>query len=639
MRAVVATCILLLTASAAVAAASKPEILVELERDRIYEGESVVYQVTLNHVENPRDPELKGFDDFDIASLGQQSLDSTQITIINGQRSEIIRRGRVYNYRLTPRKTGLLQIPAPVVTIDGETLYGRSVQLQVKSPEEQDLVRMQITADRETVYPMQPFRVGLTITAKGLPEPHERQNPVALPLPRAPMLSIPWVHDQQLPGGLQAQVAVQEWLGPLENPRAGFSIDGVGRASVFSLFEQRGATFLPESRRVRLPDKSGTPVDYWEYKFQRTFVPKRIEQYTFGPVTLKGTFAAGVEPGRGVIVEDIYAVAKPITVTVKDVPEEGRPEWYTGAVGRFEFSANLEPHKAKAGDPMTLTLALKGEGTLESTAAPDLAKIAEIAANFKLYDASEQTKGALRQFTYSLRPLSAAVKEFPAVPISYFDVQRERYVTLHSEPIPLEIVQADQLANQDIVASPRAAGTGHKELGVSREGIFANITDLSQLGNDAIHPERWAAGLGGMAALYAGLALVVARVRRRGEDKSSVRRRAAAGQARHRMHAARAEFAAERLREGADQVQAALLGLVADVADMPAAGLTRRDALERLAALNVDEEVTRQLGDFLETCEAVRYGASHATRAELSDQADIVLKDLLGALKRQKLLR
>ncbi|HEY4759444.1 MAG TPA: hypothetical protein VIH42_02570, partial [Thermoguttaceae bacterium] len=72
------------------AASEKPEVIVEMDRQRIFEGESVMYRVTLNNVTNPRQPDLSGFADFLITPMGEQSLNSHQITIINGQRSEII---------------------------------------------------------------------------------------------------------------------------------------------------------------------------------------------------------------------------------------------------------------------------------------------------------------------------------------------------------------------------------------------------------------------------------------------------------------------------------------------------------------------------------------------------------------------
>jgi hypothetical protein len=611
-------------------AQGKPEIVAELERDQVYEGESVFYRVLLNHVEDPRDPELKGFDDFLVVPAGQESLSFTQIVVVDGRRTQVVRRGRAYTYRLTPRKAGVLRVPAPAATINGQTLRGEELTLQVIAPQEQDAVRMHISVERSTVYPMQAFTVTLSIAVKELPGRFAGQNPFVARLP-APALQIPWIDDEKLPPGLKPKTEWQKWLLQWESDR-GFAINDLARPG-------RLLSIQPPPWRVRGTDKSGKEVGYWEYKFARAFVPQKTGQFSFGPVTLKGSFATRLDPRRGLLGEDIYAVARPITVAVKDVPLEGRPDSYIGAVGRFEFAADLAPRRAKTGDPMTLTLALKGEGTLETTVAPDLAKAPEIAQNFKVYDPTEHTKGRLRQFTYGLRPLHEGIREFPPVPVAYFDVEKERYVTLRSEPIPIEITQAEQLADQDIVSAPRGRSSGELQWGVQREGICANVTDISQVCDDAVRPGVWVSGLSGVAGLYALICVAVGRAHRLSEDKSLLRRWAAPAKARCALRAAVAALATGRLREGADQVQAALLGLVADLADLPAAGLTRRDAQQRLQAWEVDQDLVRQLGTVLEHCEGVRYGAADLAGDQLGRQAEDVLAALIPALKAKRLFR
>jgi len=618
-------------------AQGKPEIIAELERDQVCEGESVLYRVMLNYVEKPREPDLKGFDDFQVTPAGQESLSFTQIVVVDGRRTQVVRRGQAYNYRLTPRKAGVLRVPAPAVTIGGQTLRGEELTLHVIAPQEQDVVRMQITVDRATVYPMQALTVTLSIAVKELPGRFAGQNPFLARLP-PPALQIPWIDDEKLPAGLQPKTEWQKWLLQWESER-GFAVNDLARSDGSHVLAGRLVLIQPPPWRVRGTDKSGKEAGYWEYKFARAFVPKKTGQFTFGPVTLKGSFATRLDPRRGLLGEDIYAVARAITVAVKDVPLEGRPDWYIGAVGRFEFAADLEPRRAKTGDPLTLTLALKGEGTLETTVAPDLAKIPEIAQNFKVYDPTEQTRGHLRKFIYSLRPLQEGIREFPPVPVAYFDVEKERYVTLRSEPIPIEITQAEQLTDQDIVSAPRGRSSGERQWGVQREGICANVIDLSQVGDDAVRPGVWVSGLSGVAGLYALICVAVGRARRLSEDKSLLRRRAAPAKARRTLRAAAAELATGRLREGADQVQAALLGLVADLAGLPTAGLTRRDAQQRLQAWNVDQDIVGQLGTVLEHCEGVRYGAADLAADQLGRQAEDVLAALIQALKTKKLFR
>ncbi len=625
--------IVLLSAAAIQAAEHKPELIVEIGAEQVYEGQSVLYRVTLNHVEDPSPPELPGFDDFEVAPLGNRSLNSVQTTIINGRITKIERRGMQYDYRLTPRRAGLLVIPQPVAKVNGKIIKGRSVVLKVVAPEEQNVVFMQIAAEPNPVYPTQPFAITLQIDIKELPKPYADREPVRVQS-TPPTLQIPWADDDWLPDGIEPNRNLQRWLGPLENRRGvGFNVNNLGQQDIFSLFDRRPSVFCPRPTRITRPDKNGDQHGYWRYKFTRKFVPKRIGRYEFGPVALKGTFATELD-GRGELQgEQIYAVAQPIEFTVKDVPEEGRPESYIGAIGRFQLSGELSPKKAKVGDPMTLTLTLVGEGTLDDAYPPDLSLCCDIADRFKVYEATEEGGGDTRKFTYSLRPLMEGIEEFPSVPVAYFDVNSGKYVTLHTKAKRIEVAKAERLSDNQIVASRGGHSNNGRQIEVRREGIFVSATDLSELRDESVRPIRWLVGLGCMVVSYAVLAVVITLVRRRRGDLSGRRRRTAASRARRRLHNATVELKAGRTRDGVDHVRAAITGLVADMADLPQAGLTPRDVERRLRVSGVDVDLTDRIRTVLEACDAAKYGASDATVSELAEEAGVLLKPLLKKLK------
>jgi hypothetical protein len=616
------------------AAGNKAEIIVEMDRKRIYEGESVVYRVTLNNVDKPAPPELSGFDDFVVTLIGEQNINFDQTIINNGRISTISRHGRQYTYRLSPKRSGDLVIPAPTAEIDGVVLRGKPMRLVVTAPEDQDIVRMEITAEPESVYPLQPFTVVLSIAVKDLPEPYADENPLGVQT-SPPELQIPWADDRRMPDGLQPKTDWRRWLSAMQSVRGtGFAINDIVQDSVFSFFEERRLAFMPQWQRIRRPDKSGEMAGYWQFQFKRTFVAKRVDQYSFGPVTLKGIFASGMSAAGSAQSADIYAVAKPLTVKIKDVPEEGRPDNFIGAIGRFKFDADLAPRKARTGDPMTLTLSFSGEGTLDSITAPGLSRVPQVAKNFKIYEATEQSKGDRKQFTYSLRPLESGIKEFPALAFSYFDVQSEKYVTLSSRPIPIEIEKADALAGRDIVASSNGPAPRRKDLEMRKEGIFANNTDLGQLGDQSIRPERWLAALGALVGSYAVLAFAVVHARRISGDTVRRRRRSAPSKARRLAAQAVKDLAAGRTREGADRLESAFVELVADWCDMPAAGMTPAEAYRQMQALGVDGEVLQRVRRFLDDCEGLHYGASAQAGQSLRHEAKAVVEAVIRALRR-----
>jgi hypothetical protein len=609
----------------------EPELLVELGRERIYEGESVQYEVTLNRVQDPQPPKLEGFDEFQIEFLGERSLDSQQITIINGRMTKDVRYGRAYRYALTPKRSGTLQIPAPVAEVAGRKLTGRELTLEVIPPSDQDLAVLEIAVDRDRVYPMQPFTVRLTVAVKALPEPVADRNPVTV-LRRLPALSIPWANDDSLPAGMHPESSWQKWLGAWQNDRGGFSVNNVGAQSAFSFFDDAPLGFSPEPRRTTRKDRSGKDAAYWEFEFARKFTPHELGEFSFGPVTLKGEFITHVDADSRAETESVFAVAKARTVTVRDAPAEGRPDSFIQAIGKFSLDTTLVPTEAKVGDPLTLTLTLRGEGTLESARAPDLSGRSEVTERFRVYEATEETRAGARLFTYSLRPLQSGQIVFPAIPVSYFDVDKEQYVTLQTQPISLTVKQAERIGEGEIAVAP-AARSGGKSVEARRDGILANIDDLAALHNQSVRPARWLAYVGLLGVAYAGIVLVSRQLGRYLGDTMLQRRRAAPGRARQRLQAARAEIQAGHGREGAEHLGSAVVGLVADMAGQSEAGMTSREVEGQLRAWGVQDELRQRIAALLETCDGARYGASAEAVRGLSDTAPAVLEDLIRALK------
>ena len=627
---------LILCFTTSVSFAQTAEILAELDREQIYEGESVRYTVMLNHVANPSRPTLEGFEDFDVQPAGERSV--TSITSFNGRRSE--RRGQSYDFLLTPKRAGLLEVPSPTTEIDGRTIRGRALTLEVIAPQEQDVAILEMTADPAAVYPMQSFTIRLNVAVKALPDRWADSDPMSL-LPQPPALSIPWVDDEELPAGIEAKLPWDRWLRPLICQRGGFAINNIRDRSggmLGSLFgDARATAFSPQPRRTIREDQLERKVDYWEYMLERSFVSSTVGTMHFGPVTLKGTFGTGTDTRGDLRGQRIYAVARPVEVVLKEPPVEGRPDSYLGAIGKFTAGAELSSARAKVGDPMTLTLWLRGEGTLDRAIAPRLEQLDAVSEAFKVYEATEETQGDERRFTYSVRPKQAEIKEFPAIALSYFDVAQEQYVTLNTDPIGLEISPAEHLSKREI-AMARPTNPVEQAIETSAKGLFANVTDLHQLRDESVQPEDWFLGLGGIAGVFLMLAVTVQLIQRHGADPAIGRRHSAAARARGRMHDALRGFGAGDRRKATDQLGTTLIGLVADTFNIPESGLTSTDAARQLAQAELDTALIQRFSSLLDACDHVRYGASAQAIDSIRDQFPELLDELTTALKRKKLL-
>ena len=241
-------------------------------------------------MKNPAAPDLSALrQDFDVVSAGDESHNQSSTFIINGKVTQQNSFGHAYRFRLTPKRTGKLVIPAPSATIDGKTVSGRALTLNVIAPEAQDLVVPEIKTDREKVYPTQPFEVTLRVLVRPLPDDPDR-DPLGPLRRRPPHLDVNWV---DLPAGLTGDDKAR-WLEKLlaENG-SGFTLNDVTtrsgsffegpRLAVFNLYQGR------ESRK----GLDGRPVNYFVYELKRKLTAEKAGTYALGPAIVKGSFVDG----------------------------------------------------------------------------------------------------------------------------------------------------------------------------------------------------------------------------------------------------------------------------------------------------------------------------------------------------------
>jgi hypothetical protein len=129
------------------------------------------------------------------------------------------------------------------------------------------------------------------------------------------------------------------------------------------------------------------------------------------------------------------------SIDIKPLPTAGRPTSFSGAVGDFTLTASVQPAKARTGDPVSMKVEIKGLGNFDRMEQPVLTNT----EGWRSYQPSEETQAlddlglsAVKTFNF---PLVAAkpLNRLPTVEFSYFDPEAEKYVTLKSLPIDIEI--------------------------------------------------------------------------------------------------------------------------------------------------------------------------------------------------------
>jgi tetratricopeptide (TPR) repeat protein len=592
---------LMFNASACIAF-QDPEMRVGINTDEIFAGESIEYSVEIRNASNPTPPDLSALRDlFDVVPAGDHSRNQSSTTIINGRVAQSTFFSHVYQYQLTPKQTGNLQIPAPSATIDGKALTGRKLALRVIKPEPQDLVVVEMKTSQSRVYPTQPFTVTLTILVQPLPD--DANTDPLRPLRRdPPHIEVNWVDT---PAGLLAGDK-SEWLQPLLSRRAGgFTLNNISSGGGF--FNETAVFDLSSGRETR-DDLSGKSVRYFKYELSRTLTGERFGKYQLGPAVIKGTFVSGVET-EGYLARKIVAASPGIEVEVRQVPTP-RPANYCGGIGEFLVASNVNTTKMRVGDPLTLTFQVKRSpdaGSLALLSAPDLSADESLVADFEIIDKDPTGRidGDTKEFEYVMRAKRSDVS-IPALKFSTFDPATETFRELSTSPIPLEVSGSVGLASGELVGSLLPATTSLKS---RSEGIYQNITDPNALRDERVRwttLSQWVAGVWVVSCVTCAIVLLR---RRQTSDTVGIRRQQAKRTAYKQIAAARSSYQRGDTKQAMREVRAAVIGVVADSFNRVMEGLTTHDIDQLLSHTQVRDEDRRSIKELLESIEALEYGA------------------------------
>ena len=160
------------------------------------------------------------------------------------------------------------------------------------------------------------------------------------------------------------------------------------------------------------------------------------------------------------ITKDIKAASMPSDLTVLELPAEGRPPYFSGAVGSFKIAGDISTTAAAAGDPLTLRMHVTGTGNFDRVDTTmlehlDQWKTYPPKSSFKATDALG-LKGE-KIFEQPLIASKPGTHTLPGLAFSYFDPGTHRYETARSAPLNVTI--SPSLADGSLNAPPAPAGT------------------------------------------------------------------------------------------------------------------------------------------------------------------------------------
>lgn len=189
-------------------------------------------------------------------------------------------------------------------------------------------------------------------------------------------------------------------------------------------------------------------------------IPTKSGNLTIDPI--KMSIVIGVPTGRGdffgnPIVKNItksFASAKKY-VRVKNLPLDGKPEGFSGAVGDFNYIVSSSRDILKSNETASVSLKVTGKGNLKLFELPEIKTPSELEVYTpeqieKINVTRSGIKGSVTK-KYTIVPQYKGKYKIPNSEFSYFDPKEKKYVTISSKDLFIDVLEGKELeTNSDL---------------------------------------------------------------------------------------------------------------------------------------------------------------------------------------------
>lgn len=178
--------------------------------------------------------------------------------------------------------------------------------------------------------------------------------------------------------------------------------------------------------------------------------PQKAGNLSIEPLTLEvqvevptGRYDVYGNPETALQTKRVSAGAK--TINVKALPEAGKPEGFSGAVGKFDFKVNASKTTLKSGESLDLNVQVAGTGNLKLFSLPKPV----VPSTLELFDPehTENVSTPISGMTgsiadkYTIIPNEKGTFVIKPISFSYFDLSSNSYKTITSNQIVLNVAQ------------------------------------------------------------------------------------------------------------------------------------------------------------------------------------------------------
>ncbi len=176
--------------------------------------------------------------------------------------------------------------------------------------------------------------------------------------------------------------------------------------------------------------------------------------------------------------ETLYRRTQELNLDVKPLPETGRPPGFSNAVGSFKLTTAIDKKDVATGDAVALHVKLEAQGNLKMIpdislpALPDFTIYSSKRADSYRTFAGDQLGGD-KTWEYVIVPKAPGRQTIPPLSFSFFDAARDKYETVTTPALSLNVVRSSDNA----VSLSGLSGADKQD--VVRRGADINFIKMS----------------------------------------------------------------------------------------------------------------------------------------------------------------
>ena len=402
---------------------------------------------------------------------------------------------------------------------------------------------------------------------------------------------------------------------------------------------------LPQQKSFSLETVNGRPYRTCTWSqyvmFPQTTGKLHIPAITFEGVVIQQNrnvdpFEAFFNGGSGYVEVKKKIEAPGIEIQVDPLPQ--RPATFSGGVGKFNISAQLDKTETKANDPITLRIIVSGTGNLKLIKQP----VINLPKDFDKYEpkVTEQTKlttagiEGSKIYDVLIVPRHQGKYDIPPVEFTYFDTSTKRYETVKTEAFHLDVAKGSG-------ASAVSDFSGQDELQELNKDIrFIKTGDADQhlTGDYFFGSTAYWITIAALVLVFITLFVIF---RQRAIDNANVT--AMRGKKANKVATKRLKQAARLMTDNKpgefyDEVLRALWGYVGDKLNIPVAQLSHDNISSKLAERGVHQSIIDKFIGALDECEFERYapGDPKGNMSKVYDKAMLAIEKIEEVMKKGK---